>query len=233
MGRTGSARQRLLNAASDLLWEKSYHSVTVDEVCARADVRKGSLYHFFDSKSAVAGVALQHFWETLAKPAYEKHFSRVNPPLARIICFLDWLQCLQREKHRKIGKVLGWPFFTLGCELGASEPAIAGRLCKVESAELRYFESAIRDAITQEIIEPCLARAEAISLRAAIAGILGRARLLDQPDELRVLTTLPITILRLKSVGNAKGIPEDEGAAKQSEMVPVAGKPLREESVLT
>ena len=233
MGRTSSARRRLLDAASDLLWEKSYHSVTVDEVCARADVRKGSLYHFFDSKSAVAGAALQHFWETLAKPAYEKHFSRTNPPLARIICFLDWLQCLQREKHRKIGKVLGWPFFTLGCELGACEPAIAGRLCNVESAELRSFESAIRDAITQEIIEPCVARTEAISLRAAIAGILGRARILDQPDELRALTALPITILRLKPAGKAMALPQVEGAAKQSEMLPVAGKPLAAESVLT
>ena len=36
MGRTSNARQRLLDAASNLLWEKSYHSVTVDEVCARA-----------------------------------------------------------------------------------------------------------------------------------------------------------------------------------------------------
>ena len=81
MGRTSNARQRLLNAASDLLWEKSYHSVTVDEVCARAGVQKGSLYHFFDSKSALAVAALQHLWDTVAKPAYEESFSRLNPPL--------------------------------------------------------------------------------------------------------------------------------------------------------
>jgi TetR/AcrR family transcriptional repressor of nem operon len=49
MGRTCCSQQRLLTAASDLLWEKSYHSVTVDEVCARACVMRGSLYHFFDS----------------------------------------------------------------------------------------------------------------------------------------------------------------------------------------
>jgi len=199
MGRTSNARQRLLNAASDLLWEKSYHSVTVDEVCARAGVWKGSLYHFFDSKSAVAGAALQHFWETLAKPAYEKHSSRTNPPLVRITCFLDWLQYLQQERYRQVGKVLGWPFFTLGCELGAREPAIARRLCDVESDELRYFESAIRDAIAQEGIEPCVPRAEALSLRAAMQGILARARMLDDPDELSALTTLPITVLRLKA----------------------------------
>ena len=100
MGRTNSSRQRLLSAASELLWEKSYHSVTVDEVCALASVRKGSLYHFFDSKSALTVAVLQHLWETVADPAYEKHFSLTNPPLTRITNFLDWLQRLQREKYR-------------------------------------------------------------------------------------------------------------------------------------
>src|SRR5262249_34207199 len=141
MGRTSSARQRLLNAASDLLWEKSYHSVTVEDFCARASVRKGSLYHFYASKSALTVAALQHFWETIAQPAYGKHFSRANPPLARITCFLDWLQRLQRERHCHVGKVLGWPFFTLGCELGGREPVIARKVWEVESAELHYFES--------------------------------------------------------------------------------------------
>jgi len=210
MGRTSNARQRLLNAACDLLWEKSYHSVTVDEVCARAGVRKGSPYHFFDSKSALAVAALQHFWETLAKPAYDEHFSRANPPLAGISCFLDWLQCLQREKYRQVGRVLGWPFFTLGCELGDREPVIAGKLCEIESTELGHFESAIREAITRGAIEPCFPRAEALSLRAAMQGILARARMLNDPDELSALTALPITVLRLKPEGTAMSIPQDE-----------------------
>jgi TetR/AcrR family transcriptional repressor of nem operon len=196
MGRTSSARQRLLNAASDLLWEKSYHSVTVDEVCARASVRKGSLYHFFESKSALTVAVLQHLWETVAEPAYEKHFSLANPPLARITNFLGWLQRLQREKYGELGRVLGWPFFTLGCELGVREPAISKTLCVIESAELSYFESAILGAIDQDAIEPGIPREDALSLRAAIAGILARARILNDPGELGTLTALPTRVLR-------------------------------------
>jgi len=203
MGRTSNARQRLLEAASNLLWEKSYHSVTVDEVCARASVRKGSLYHFFDSKNALAVAALQHFWDTVALPAYEEHFSRNNPPLARIACYLDWLQRLQREKLRHTGKVLGWPFFSLGCELGASEPAITRKLHDVESAEAHYFECAISDAISEDAIETCNPRTEALALRATMAGILARARALGQLDDLCALGTLPATILRLKPAGRA------------------------------
>jgi TetR/AcrR family transcriptional repressor of nem operon len=190
-----------LTAASDLLWEKSYHSVTVDEVCARAGVMKGSLYHFFDSKSALTVAALQHLWETLAKPCYEKHFSRSNLPLARITSFLTWLQGLQQEKFRNVGRVLGWPFFTLGCELGSREPTVSQALCEIEASELFYFESAIRDALDQDVIEPSDPRAKALSLRAAVEGILARARILNNPHELTALTALPINLLRPKPRG--------------------------------
>ena len=200
MGRTSSSRLRLLSAASELLWEKSYHSVTVDEVCARASVRKGSLYHFFDSKSTLTVAVLQHLWETVAEPAYEKHFSLTNPPLTRITYFLDWLQRLQREKYRGIGRVLGWPFFTLGCELGVGEPAISEKLCAIESAELSYFESAILDATDDDAVQPEIPHAKALSLRAAVEGILARARILNDPDELAALTALASNVLVLRQM---------------------------------
>jgi TetR/AcrR family transcriptional repressor of nem operon len=201
MGRTSNSKNRLLIAASDLLWEKSYHSVTVDEVCVRAGVEKGSLYYFFDSKSALTLAALQHFWETVAKPAYDKHFSPVNPPFARVTNFLEWLQGLQREKFDNIGWVPGWPFFTLGCELGAQEPAISEELCEIETAELLYFESAIRDAFDPNVMEQSNPRVEALYLRAAVEGLLARARILNDPDELSALSQLPTNIL-LPDTGN-------------------------------
>ena len=206
MGRTSNSKHRLLTAASDLLWEKSYHSVTVDEMCARAGVKKASLYYFFDSKSVLTLAALQYFWETVAKPAYEKHFSPANPPLARITHFLNWLQSLQREKFRDLGRVPGWLFFTLGCELGTHEPTVSEGLCKIEAVELRYFESAILDAINQNVIEQIDPGAEAIFLRAAVAGLLARARILNDPDELSALTELPAIILRLHPNGTATSL---------------------------
>jgi TetR/AcrR family transcriptional repressor of nem operon len=203
MGRTSNSKHRLLTAASDLLWEKSYHSVTVDEMCVRAGVKKASLYYFFDSKSALTLAALQHFWETVAEPAYRKHFSPANPPLTRITNFLDWLLALQREKFRNIGRVLGWLFFTLGCELGTREPTIGAKLCKIEMVELSYFESAIRDAFDPNVIGQIDPRVEALSFRAAVEGLLARARILNDPDELSALTELPANILRLKPLGNS------------------------------
>ena len=106
----------------------------------------------------------------------------------KLVFFFTWLRI-------RVGSVVGWPFFTLGCELGARQPAISEKLCDIESAELSYFESALFDAIEDDAVEPEIPRAEALSLRAAVEGILARARMLNDPDELCALTALPANIL--------------------------------------
>ncbi len=75
---------------------------------------------------------------------------------------------------------------------------VSDELCEIEAAELFYFESAVRDALDQDIIEPSDPRAEALSLRAAVEGILARARILNDPDELSALTELPMNLSRPK-----------------------------------
>lgn len=43
-------RQRIITSARDLIYGRSYAGVAVAEICARAEVKKGSFYHFFPSK---------------------------------------------------------------------------------------------------------------------------------------------------------------------------------------
>lgn len=198
MVRTSNARQRLLRATSELLWEKSFHSITLDDICERASVRKGSFYYFFKSKSALVVAALQHLWDTVGQPAYETHFSPAVAPLQRITNFLEWVQRLQREKREQVGYVLGSPFFSLGCELGTREPNISRKLCELQSGQLHYFESAIRDAIARDVIEPCDPHAQAVYLRASLEGIVSEARMTGNLDGLNTLTELPKIVLRLK-----------------------------------
>ncbi len=54
MPRISDAKPRLMDAARTLIWENSYGSTSVDAICLKAGVRKGSFYHFFESKSALA-----------------------------------------------------------------------------------------------------------------------------------------------------------------------------------
>src|SRR5689334_5470100 len=48
--RRGTARERLLDAASTLFAERGYHAASVDQIVAAAGVTKGALYGHFASK---------------------------------------------------------------------------------------------------------------------------------------------------------------------------------------
>jgi TetR/AcrR family transcriptional repressor of nem operon len=75
MGRVSDAKERLMSAAMDLVWEESYGAVTVDDICQRADVKKGSFYYFFQSKADLAGAALEKMWLEIWRPELDRHFS--------------------------------------------------------------------------------------------------------------------------------------------------------------
>ena len=63
MPRKSDAKERLMNAAMDLIWEHSYGSTSVDAICEKAGTKKGSFYYFFESKSELAVAALEADWQ--------------------------------------------------------------------------------------------------------------------------------------------------------------------------
>ena len=64
------ARQKLLDASLALIREKGYASTTVDELCARAGVAKGSFFHHFKDKEALA-VAAADYWSQMTRRSFQ------------------------------------------------------------------------------------------------------------------------------------------------------------------
>src|SRR6266851_4747377 len=62
MPRTSDVKERLTDAALDLMWENSYGTTSVDAICERAGAKKGSFYYFFKSKSELTAAALEAEW---------------------------------------------------------------------------------------------------------------------------------------------------------------------------
>ena len=79
MPRVSDMKERLTDAALDLMWENSYGTTSVDAICERADVRKGSFYYFFRSKSELAAAALEADWKK-RKVDMDSIFSPTVPP---------------------------------------------------------------------------------------------------------------------------------------------------------
>src|ERR1700733_2016178 len=99
MGQNCEARERLLQVAFELIWQQSYGSVSVDSICKRAAVKKGSFYYFFPSKSDLAIAAYEEHWQQ-RRPVYDRVFSPLVPPLERIENYCQTIYENQKEKQK-------------------------------------------------------------------------------------------------------------------------------------
>ncbi|MFZ5494249.1 MAG: TetR/AcrR family transcriptional regulator [Verrucomicrobiota bacterium] len=201
MGRTSDANERLMDAALDLIWEESYGAVTIDDICKRADVKKGSFYYFFSSKSELAIAALERMWQEESKPRMDGIFSPSIDPLARLRTYLAGMYDFQAELKRQHGKVLGCPVMSVGSETCTcdEEAAIGNKVRELFARKRRYYESAIRDAQAEGLLEPGDPAQKATALAGLIEGTLTQARILNDAEILRSLPDMALRLLGAKT----------------------------------
>ena len=90
MPRVSDAKDKLTDAALALIWESSYGATSVDDICSKADVRKGSFYHFFKSKSDLEIAALEEHWQR-SRQQWNDIFSPSVPPLQRLEDYFNYV----------------------------------------------------------------------------------------------------------------------------------------------
>jgi TetR/AcrR family transcriptional repressor of nem operon len=196
MGRTSDAKERLLEAALDLIWKRSYGVLTIDAICEKAGVKKGSFYYFFDSKSTLAAAALHESWYSCGKDVYDKLFSASLQPLERITAFMTSVYDGQIEVQKEHGQILGCPCFSVGSETSSEDQVVREKAREILSQQLRYFESAIRDAQAEGTAAPGDAAAKAKCLFAFFEGSLAQARIHNDISYLKNLPDAALDMLQ-------------------------------------
>jgi TetR/AcrR family transcriptional repressor of nem operon len=199
MGRTSDAKERLMEAALDLSWEQSYGSVTIDDICQRAGVKKGSFYYFFESKSDLAIAALERLWLEEWKPALDAQFSPSLDPIRRITGYLESIYTRQAAGKSKSGRVLGCPVCSLGSEVGTQDDKLSAKVREIFGRKKKYFESAIRDAVAEGLVEPCEPSEMVATLAGLIEGVMVQSRIMNDPELVRRLPAMVLGILRPKA----------------------------------
>src|SRR6201986_389123 len=87
--RMAPARQKLLDAAVAVIREKGFVATTVDELCARAGVAKGSFFHHFDGKEAL-GVPAANYWSEMTGALFASApYHAPQDPLDRVLGYID------------------------------------------------------------------------------------------------------------------------------------------------
>jgi TetR/AcrR family transcriptional repressor of nem operon len=199
MPRVSDMKERLTDAAMDLIWENSYGATSVDAICERAGAKKGSFYYFFKSKSELAAAALEADWKK-RKADMDSIFSPTTPPLERLDRYFDFVHDRLAELQKKCGSVLGCPLFTLGSEMSTQDEPLRDKVHEILDRKIKYFESAIRDAHSQGLIVAPDAKAKAKGLFACYQGTLTQARIQNNVEPLREFKEYALDFLGAKRV---------------------------------
>lgn len=199
MGRVSDAKERLMKSLTELIWTGSYGSTTIDQICERAGVKKGSFYHFFDSKAELAEEAMRVEWEAF-RPNFDALFSPSLPPLERIHRYCEFEYVEQAKMKREHGHVLGCPLCTLGSEISTLEVGLRQTVTDIMNQSRRYFETAIRDAHADGLIVAPDALSKSKVVYTYVEGLLTQARI---RDDLEMLKDLERGILDILGVNTA------------------------------
>ncbi|MBL6457589.1 TetR/AcrR family transcriptional regulator [Belnapia sp. T6] len=85
-----AARRKLLDAAVMLIRSKGYAATTVDDLCAKAGVAKGSFFHHFKDKEALATAAAAYWSDTTGAFFEAAPYHRHADPLDRVLGYVDF-----------------------------------------------------------------------------------------------------------------------------------------------
>ncbi len=136
-------RDRLLQAAANLMWERSFQGIGVDELCRRAEAKKGSFYHFFPSKTDLAVAAIERSWSQVKAAFFDPIFTGEGSGLAQLRSLVEKVYKFQLNVAGEKGAVLGCPFGNLGQEMARQDEQIRKTLQKIFDAHCDYLEAAL------------------------------------------------------------------------------------------
>ncbi len=185
MGRTSDAKEKLLSVAFDLIYEQSYGSVGIEQICTRAGVNKGSFYYFFKTKADLVVAAYEEHWR-LKVPDYDRIFSREQPPLQRLQRWCEYMREVQLLRSHKYGHVCGCPFASVGGELATQDDKIRAKTRELFGHHIRYLTGAIEDAMAAGEAGPGKAETKALMVHAFVVGLLLRAKIFNDLKVLRL-----------------------------------------------
>lgn len=114
------SKTKLLDAALMLVRMKGYGATTIDDVCQRAGLTKGSFFHHFSGKEELAVEAAKH-WSAVTGGLFAlAPYTRLADPLDRVIGYVDFRRAIIQGATPEFTCFAG----TMAQEIHQTSPAI-------------------------------------------------------------------------------------------------------------
>ena len=147
MGRTSTAKDKLIESAIELIGTRSYNAVGVQELCNHSGVKKGSFYHFFPSKRDLTLEALDVMWSNFKEQMLDPIFNSDMSAVEKFEVLINKSYENQSSTKDCIGCVTGCGIGNLALELSTQDEIIRQKIEQVFEEWAQYFENVIVDAI--------------------------------------------------------------------------------------
>jgi len=197
MPRVSDMKERLMEAAMDLMWRNGYGAASVDAICEQAGAKKGSFYYFFKSKSDLAAAALEADWNK-KRSQMDSIFSPTVPPLERLDRYFDFVHQNVTRVQERYGAILGCPYVSVGSEVSTQDQTVREAIDRIMDRKLQFFISAVRDAASQGLIETADPVAKAHALFSSYQGTIAQARIQNDMDLIRDFKHVAREVLGVK-----------------------------------
>jgi AcrR family transcriptional regulator len=89
MSKALPTRDRLIESARYLFWERGFAGTSMADLLAHAGVNSGSFYHFFESKEALLRAVLDGYLHALRPMVVDPAFAKTREPVERIFAILE------------------------------------------------------------------------------------------------------------------------------------------------
>jgi len=183
MGRTSEAKEKLINSAINLISQKSYTSVGVQELCDHAGVKKGSFYHFFDSKKELTIISLGAMWkyykENCLMPLVQSDLSLEEK--FNSLLNTSYEMCVDSKQCN--GCLCGCPFGNLALELSTQEEDIRLVIENIFRDWISIFEQILKKSVERgELPANINTHATAQSIVAYIEGLALIGKTFNDPE---------------------------------------------------
>ena len=197
MPRTTDSRERLLDAASELMYAHGYEAVSVADLCEAAGARKGSFYHWWPSKRDLTLAMLDRAWEQNRRRIFDPIFGSDRPVVERFARYGDFLADNLKAVKKAGGHVVGCRFGNFAVELATRDEAVRRRVAEAFARIAGVFEAAIREGQASGELPADLDAAEAArALLAQMEGLMVLAKAANDPEVLRGVGRAAARLLR-------------------------------------
>ena len=137
-----ATKQKLLDAAQELMLAKGYTATSVDEICATAGLTKGSFFHYFEGKEDLGKAVAQSFFAGMQETLQSAPFRQKQDPLERVIGFLDFMIDRSRQPKAVRGCLLG----TFVQELAETHPKIRVACAGCFEEQAKFLQQDLEEA---------------------------------------------------------------------------------------